>query len=122
MPRDARQIIDEIGKSALTIQHAKVSGAQLGQLAAAIEAVLRDDVGIAKHADREAIRKGIQALAAGLDKLESSKQLAPNITIAMISRWCDWNDPYVPTDAARVEIPILLRELALRKVQMEMEP
>jgi len=121
MPKNAKQIIDEIGKSAFAIPHAKVNSAQLGQLAAAIETVLRDDVGIAQHADREAMRKGIQALVAGLDELKSSKQLTPNIAMAMISRWCDWDDPYVPTDAAREEIPILLRELALRKGQMEME-
>jgi len=119
MSKTAKQIIGEI--QSFSIPRAKVNSAQLGQLASAIETVLRDNVRIAQHADREAMRKGIQALVAGLDELKSSNQLNPSVALAMVSRWCDWDDPYAPTDAARVEIPVLLRELVLRKGQLEME-
>lgn len=92
--------------------------AQLGQLAAVMQEVLRD-CGLVKTNDLIAFRKGIQGLVAGVT-IKSSKNLPYGFVIAMVSRWCDEMDPYTPTDAARQEIPILMRELAIRNGQQEL--
>jgi hypothetical protein len=119
----ADQIIKELNALAEKITKANpqavVSHAQLGQLAAVVDAQL-EAAGLAQWRVRRKFRLGIFGMVFDESALTSSKDLSFGEAVAMCSRWCDGRNPYEPTPECVKEIPILLRELALRSGQMEM--
>jgi hypothetical protein len=121
----AEQIIKELNELAEKITKANpqavVNHEQLGQLAAVVNAQLKN-AGLAQSSVQRKFRLGIFGMVFGNPALASSKDLAFGETVAMCSRWCDEDNPYEPTELCVKEIPILARELALRSGHMEIGP
>jgi hypothetical protein len=113
----AEQIIKELNELAEKITKANpqavVNRAQLGQLAAVVDAQL-EAAGLAQSGAQRKFRLGIFGMVFGNPALTSSKDLPFGETAALCSRWCDGRNPYEPTPECVKEIPVLARELALR--------
>lgn len=114
----ANEIIESIQDLAAKDEAKNVSPSQLSQLAAVMSVALKS-VGIVDSKPQRFMRLALLGLVAG-NELKSSKELAPATAIALISRWSDIDNPFTPTAECLSDIPVLVRELALKNGQAEM--
>ena len=114
----ANDIIESVADLSAKVEATSVSPAQLSQLAAVMGTALKA-IGVVESKSQRVFRIALLGLFAGRE-IRSSKELTPATTIALVSRWTQIDNPFTPTAECLSDIPVLVRELAVRQGQTEL--